>query len=323
MTDKENVLRIINFDNPERILSEIPCYRLQYFGCDHESFDGQGGHDSPVGTRWQDIWGVTWHKEQEGLMGYAEGHPLSDPSKLDLYKWPDPDDPRLVEPLHRLAAEPVPEDHFLASRHRDTLWERAYMLVGMEIMMMSFYTNPGFAREVLRRIMDFQIGIAEHYLRYDIEITFLGDDLGTQNGPLLGPQIVEDFLVPEYTRLFRVYKDRNVLVNWHSCGNVDSFLQTFMDLGVDILNPVQATANNLKTLREKTQGKLALQGGISTAIIMEGPVQRIREEVREKIGMLGKKGGYFCDRDQNMPFPEAHVDALNQAVGEFGRYPLP
>ena len=69
----------------------------------------------------------------------------------------------------------------------------------------------------------------------------LGDDLGTQTGSLLGPRIVREFLVPEYRRLFRLYREHGVMIGFHSCGNVDAVLETFMELGVDVLNPVQAT----------------------------------------------------------------------------------
>jgi len=82
-------------------------------------------------------------------------------------------------------------DRFLAGSHRDTLWEKAYMLVGMEALMMYFLTEPEFVRDVLHHVTDFQLGIAQHYARLGVEFVALGDDLGTQLGPLLGPRIVE------------------------------------------------------------------------------------------------------------------------------------
>jgi uroporphyrinogen decarboxylase len=196
------------------------------------------------------------------------------------------------------------------------------MLVGMENLMIYFYTEPGFVREVMRHIMDFQLGIAAHYLKLGIEFAYLGDDLGTQQGALLGPKIVNEFLVPEYTRLFQLYKERGVLIWFHSCGNVASVVETFMRLGVDVLNPVQATANDLDQLRTVTQGRMALHGGISSALIMDGPVDRIVAEVWQHMWQLGRDGGYFCAPDQGMPFPQAHLDAVHDAVERYGRYPL-
>jgi uroporphyrinogen decarboxylase len=189
-------------------------------------------------------------------------------------------------------------------------------------MMVAFYKEPGFCKEVLHRIMDFQLGIAEHYAGLGVEFVGLGDDLGTQLGSFLGPGIVDTFLVPEYERLFRFYKERNVLIGFHSCGNVEPALETFMQLGVDVLNPVQATANDLDQVRALTQGRMALQGGLSSAVIMEGPAERIKARVRARIRQLACHGGYFCGPDQGMPYPQAHIDALNEAILAYGRYPL-
>ena len=321
MNAKENALRIIRFDHPERVVAGPPIHNLCYLGCHHEGFAG-GGHDCPVGTRWTDIWGTDWHKELDGVMGFPRGHPLAEVSALAGYRWPDPDDERLLAKLHRLAAEFSPGDRFLAGQHRDTLWEKSYMLVGMENLMQYFHTEPAFVREVLGRIMDFQLGIARHYLRLGVEFVSLGDDLGTQQGPLLSPDIVAEFLLPQYRRLFRLYKEHEVFVGFHCCGNLDAVLDMFLDLGVDVLNPIQVTANNLDKVRERTQGRMALSGAVSTVTLMAGPPERILAEVRERLWQLGRTGGYFCGPDQGLPFPKEHTDALWAAVEEFGRYPL-
>jgi len=295
---------------------------LSWHGCDHDGYQG-GGHDSPVGTQWTDVWGVRWHKIQKGVMGFPVHHPLANPTQtFNDYIWPEPDDARLYSKIYQMKDEFKGVDLFLCGSHRDPLWEKAHMLVGMEEMMRLFYEEPDLARKILGHIMDFQLGIAEHYLQAGVEIIFMVEDLGTQRGPLLGPRIVNEFFVPEYERLLKMYRERNVLIWWHSCGNVDAILDMLMDLDVVILNPVQATANNLKRVRAVTNGRMALDGGISSPIIMEGPIDRIRQEVRQRIWQLGQDGGYFCGPDQYLDFPEAHIKALHEAVEEFGTYPL-
>ncbi|MBL8028037.1 MAG: hypothetical protein JNL74_16570 [Fibrobacteres bacterium] len=319
MTNKENALRIIHFDHPEKVVGSMPEYGLSYLGMNHESYKGEG-HNCPLGTVWHDIWGTRWHKEHEGVMGFPRGNPLAEVSALKNYEWPDPEDERLVSKMALLKEKFPGGDLFLSGAHRDTLWEKSYMLVGMENMMMYFYTEPEYAKEILHRIMDFQIGMAKHYLNYGVEIIHFGDDLGTQTGPLLGPTIVNDFLVPEYRRLFELYKTHNVIFDFHSCGNIYHMLDTFIDLGVNILNPIQATANNLPQIREKTMGKIALLGGVSTDLVMKGSRDSIRTKVKETINVLGKDGGYFCRPDQGMPFPEENLKIFWEAVDEFGKY---
>jgi uroporphyrinogen decarboxylase len=321
LSARENARRIIGFDDPAHVMSRPPVYEVAYTGANHEGFAGSG-HDVPVGTRWTDIWGTEWHKSHPGVMGFPRGNPLADSRALDSYHWPDADDPRICQRIYDMAAAFPGDDRFLGGSHRDTLWEKSYMLVGMENMMMAFLAEPEFARTVLRHIMDFQLGIARRYAAVGVEIVHLSDDLGTQRGPLLGPAIVETFLLPEYARLIGFYKERGVLVNFHSCGNVASVVDALMALGVDILNPVQATANDLDALRARTQGRMALQGGISSATLMDGPTDCICAEVRQRIGQLGRAGGYFCCQDQELPYPPAHLDALHAAVAAYGTYPV-
>lgn len=225
-------------------------------------------------------------------------------------------------PLARQAAAWDRESTFLCGSHRDTLWEKSYMLAGMETMMIAFHTEPEAVREVLHRITNFHLGIAEHYVEFGVEMVSMSDDLGTQQGLLLSPQTIREFLVPEYRRLFDFYKRRGVLVNFHSCGHIEPLIDLFLELGVDILNPVQATANDLDAIRRATQGRIALQGGIDSALVVSGPVEAIREEVRRRIAQLGLDGGYFCRPDQGMPWPGGHIRALEEAVDEFGSYPL-
>jgi uroporphyrinogen decarboxylase len=297
-------------------------YQLLYEGVNHEMYSGEGGDDSPVGTEWVDIWGTVWHKIQEGVMGLPKGNPLARIEALQDYRWPDPNDERICSKIERMARAFTGGDQYLGGSHRDTLWEKAYMLVGMENLMMYFLTEPEFVREVLHHIMDFQLGIARYYLASGVEFASLGDDLGTQTGPLLGPRIVSEFLLPEYRRLVELYQKHGVLIGFHSCGNVLSVLDMFLELGIDVLNPVQATANDLNRIRLITQGRMALQGGVSSAIVMDGPADRIQGEVRLRIRQLGQQGGYFCAPDQSMPYPQEHLDAFAEAVERYGRYPL-
>jgi uroporphyrinogen decarboxylase len=322
MTPKENALRIIRFDHPERVQMEPPTHEIAYLGCNHEGFRG-GGHHLPVGSRWTDIWGTEWLKEHEGVMGFPRGNPLADlVSGLRSFRWPDPDDARLLAPLREAAGGWSRDDALLCGSHRDTLWEKSYMLVGMEELMCLLLTEREAVRELFHRIMDFQLGMARHYIAAGVEMASLSDDLGTQNRLLLSRQTIEELLVPEYRRLFDLYRRHGVLIRFHSCGHIEPLIDLFIELGVDILNPVQASANDLRAVRERTAGRMALHGGVPSALLMKGPADAIRAEARRCMRALGAEGGYFCAPDQGMPWPEAHFQALKETVENEGRYPL-
>jgi len=322
MNAKENALRIMRFDHPEHVATGYPFHSVRYTGSGHEGYYG-GGHHLLAGEKWTDIWGTEWHKEQEGVMGFPRQHPLADlVTAMKSYHWPDPDDERICGRITAMAAGWNRNEAFLEGSHRDTLWEKSYMLVGMENIMCYFYTEPNAVKELLHHIMDFQLGIARHYLDIGVEMVGMSDDLGTQRGLLFSPETIDEFLLPEYRRLFQLYKSRKVLVNFHSCGYIVPMLKTFMNLGVDVLNPVQASANDLATVRRITQGRMTLLGGLDANVIVHGTPETIRRQVVERIRQLGQNGGYFCRPDHGVPWPENNYKAFEQAVAEFGRYPL-
>lgn len=322
MTDKENALRIIRFDQPHHIAVAPPCHTLAYLGCNHESADGGGGHDVAVGTSWTDVWGTVWQKLQPGVMGFPQHHPIDSLEAFRAYRWPDQNDFRFQKIYDDAAKFDRGADQFLSGSHRETLWEKAYMLAGMENMMDWLLNEPALAQDLLQHIMDFNLLVAQHHLKAGIEIAFCGDDLGTQCAPLLAPDLIREMLVPQYRRLFSLYKEHNVLIWFHSCGHIEELIPIFLDLGIDILNPVQASANNLDKIRALTQGKMALHGGVSSGLMVSGPPESIAAEVRLRMKQLGSQGGYFCNPDQGMPWPQEHYNALWEAVQTYGVYPL-
>jgi len=303
-------------------MTGAPLHLVAYLGCNHEGYHG-GGHHLPVGSSWADIWGTTWRREHPGVMGFPVGNPLSDlVAGLNHFQAPDPDDERLCNLIYQQAKGWDRNRTFLTGSHRDTLWEKSYMLVGMENMLCYFLSEPEAVRELLHHIMDFQLGIARHYLEIGVEMVHLGDDLGTQSRLLLSPRIIHEYLVPEYRRLFDLYQEHGVLIDFHSCGHIIPLLETFIELGVNILNPIQATANNLEEVRQITQGRMSLRGGVRSATLVSGPEEVIRSEAIERMWQLGRQGGYFCCPDQNMPWPEAHYRSLEETIEERGQYPL-
>ena len=317
----ENFYEVVKFGRPEYIPWKTPDYGLRYHGSNHEDFEGHG-HHSPVGTEWTDIWGTVWHKDLPDVMAFPKRFPLEDLETLDAYTFVDPDGEKYTGLIAELLEKHNPKEAILAGSHRDTLWERAYMLVGMETLMEYFYTEPDLVKRLFRKITDFHLRMAEHYVAAGCKIAYLSDDHGTQNSLLLGEKIIREFFLPEYERLFGYYKANGVLINFHSCGHIEPMLDIFMDLGVDILNPIQASANDLDAIRAKTQGRMAILGGVNSEVLMNGTADEIRDLTKLRMEQLGKNGGYICTPDQWMPFPKDAVEILEDTVQKYGRYPL-
>ena len=122
--------------------------------------------------------------------------------------------------------------------------------------------------------------------------------------------------------------DTDLIVKWRNTPSVVQnfiFRQTFTpEMHRSWLATKVATGQVVQyIIVDKADGRLALMGGISSGLLMEGPDSRIREAVREAIRIAGRRGGYFCTPDQGMPYPPAHLEAYWQAVEDYGRYPAP
>lgn len=112
------------------------------------------------------------------------------------------------------------------------------------------------------------------------------------------------------------------MIDFHSCGCIQDIVEDLMSVGVTILNPVQARANDLATIKEKCDGKMALKGGVDSPLLMLGPVNEIRREVKRVISLLTTGGGYIIGPDQSMPFPQEHAETLWVTAESYGKYPL-
>ena len=270
LTAKTNFLEVLKFGHPEYVpCSEtMPVSKIGFFGVNPED-------NRPPGAKtWTDLWQVRHEQKMEDIMPFPAYYPLEHIENWENYIWPDPHSQVFYEqPKERIAKIPDRKEVVVAGSHRSTLLERAWKLVGMENLFTMMVNKPDRIKWLLRHIMDFQLGVAKEYVRLGIELALLGDDFGTQQSLLFSPIFFEKFFKPQYQRIVDFYKSKDILISFHSCGCIGGLVDEFLDLGIDILNPVQAEANNLKVLRKNTMGKITLQGAVSTRALTLGIAQ--------------------------------------------------
>lgn len=323
MTAVENALRIIRFDSPGWIPTSMPIYNVSFHGSrDYPYLHAKPAPPHPVGETRTDIWGVGKRKLYDEVGGYHTIPSIPTPDALKSFKWPDPDDERICGSIYQQADDFPGGDLWISGGHGCLIWEVANPMIGMERLLEYFYTEPAFVKEVFEHIVDFHMGIARHYIKVGVKSVGFSDDLAMQSGPFFSSQILEEFFKPGYKRVFDFYKQHDVIIGQHCDGNVDKLLDFFMGVGLDILNPVQVSANEHAEVRRRTQGRLCLHGGIGNVIVSEGPIERIEAHVRDSMWVLGREGGYFPAVDHHMPTPDSHRQAVVEAVEKWGRYPL-
>ena len=238
----------------------------------------------------RDMFGVVWDRTVDKDIGVVRGCILPEPT-LRGFRLPVPLDPRFYADIPERIARYG--DCFRLYQIGFSLFERAWTLRGMENLLMDFHDHPGFVRDLLDAIADFNIAQIREALKYDIDAVHFGDDWGQQHGLLMGPVLWRRFLRPVLARMYSVVRDAGKFVFIHSCGDVDELFDDFVEIGVSCFNPFQPEVMDTAALLRKYRGKLAFFGGLSTQRTLPfGTPDEVRRETERLIG-LGRDGGYI------------------------------
>ena len=259
-------------------------------------------------------------------------HPLADATtiaELEAYPWPDPDDPTRVAHVKEQATRLADRDEYATMATPWLLFpfERAFAMQGMGKFLMNMAMRPDFARALLERIALVCKGIMGSFLREAgdvIDIIKIGDDLGTQASLLISPAMYREMLKPIHADFIRFIKDRtHAKVLFHSDGDVFPLIEDFVEIGVDILNPIQTSAgkmSDLKSLKRSYGRDIVLCGGIDTHhYLPNGTPAEIREEVRRVVDILAPGGGYLVSSVHTImnDVPPENILAMVDAVEEY------
>ncbi len=271
---------------------------------------------------WTDKWGVEWRITRRDMVPFPKGNPLPNLDYLDDFRFPEPSELEFTEEHRRFLQKIDRNKHLVFGKLTYFMFERAWALMGMNNFLKSFFTHPKEMKRLLHGIANFNIEVFERYLELGVDGVTFSEDLGHQRGLMISPRIFREFFVPEYERCFQPLIKEGKIIDFHSCGKIQEIVEDLIGLGVTILNPVQARANDLKLIKRKCAGKIALKGAIDSHLLMLGPIGNIKEEVERVIDILAPGGGYIIGPDQLMPFPENNIQALWATAEKFGRYPL-
>lgn len=284
-----------------------------------------------------DEWGVAWSKPPGSFYTTPSSHPLKSASLEEIARvpWPDPHEPSRFDQLREKAQYLFKTSDYALMADGTTgvgVFDMSWHLRGMENIFMDMVLKPDFTRALFERLTDYYEAVYTNYLRAIgeyIEMVIYYEDLSGQEGPLISPDLYRKYVKPCHKRIFKAIKENTqAKLCVHTCGSAYAFLDDYVELGVDVLNPVQISARDMDPLRLKQRyGKaLSFHGGIDTQrFLPRATPAEIKEEVRRMIGILGRGGGYLftsCHSIQPDVAP-ASIVALFSAAVEHGEYPLP
>jgi len=229
----------------------------------------------------------------------------------------------LAEEAHRLYEE---TDYALVADFLGGgIFEQALWMRGFERFMMDMVSDEPFATALLDTLLELYIEFYAVYLEAVgpyVQIVAVGDDLGMQTGPLISPRLYRRLIKPRHRELYDFIHSRTeAKIMHHTCGSVFPFVQDLIDVGVDILNPIQTSARGMDpvALKREFGERLVFHGGIDVQQILPfATPERVREEVRHIVTTLGQGGGYIFAPSHNIQadVPPENIVAMYEAIQE-------
>jgi uroporphyrinogen decarboxylase len=263
-------------------------------------------------------------------------HPLEELTQdsLKQYSWPDPADPSRWEGVGERAKslyENTEQGLVVGAIFGGGPFEFSQYLRGMENFFLDLLLSPKLADRLMERITAFLIEAFSCMLREVgtyIQVIMICDDLATQEGPIISPELYRTRIKPLQAQLIKAIKSHtDAYVMYHGCGATKEFLPDFIEMGVDIFNPVQVGAVGLEdtaALKKEFGRDLTFWGGAceNQHILPFGTVEEVREETKRRLDDLAPGGGYvFCPIHNIQDFvPPENIMAMFEVAHEYGVY---
>ncbi|MFZ5918227.1 MAG: uroporphyrinogen decarboxylase family protein [Chloroflexota bacterium] len=279
----------------------------------------------------EDEWGFVYRRVPHAFGIYLEivGRPLAGitlAKELARYRLPDPAAPGRFDIARERAAHYGPE-YALLGVIECTVFEMAWNLVGLESFLVDMAQRRDYVGPLLDQVADYSIGIGLALLELGADVLLTGDDVGMEIGPLISPRMWREWLKPRLQRVFDTYRAArpDILLAYHTCGSVRPFVDELIEMGVQVLNPIQVTAQGMDAAWfKRTYGqRLAFCGGVDQRqVLPHGTTEEVEQEVRRRIGELGPGGGYVLapTHDIQADTPVENVLAMFDAARRWGTY---
>ena len=253
------------------------------------------------GCEYVDEWGVSWlsapYETPYGVGHYTEprGHPLAeaDAKAVALYRPPDPGRPELYTDAERLIAEHGAE-YWIVGSTVTTIFETAWALRGLEQLLTDFIEDPDLADAILDIPYRYHLAAAETLVRMGVDMIWLGDDVGHQHGMFISPRHWRRFLKPRMAHIIERLKTINpgVKIAYHTDGCVYPIIPELIEIGLDVLNPIQPAAMEPVKVKREYGKDLCFWGSMDEQYTLPfGSPDDVRREVLDRIATLGADGG--------------------------------
>ena len=267
-----------------------------------------------------DFWGIRWVKE--GPYNQVAEFPLAswEAGRLRDYRFPVEHREELLARMHPLLAEA--DRCFIGCDVSPCVFEMYWRLRGMSETLLDMAAEPLLTDEMFGRCADFAVDLAETACsRFPLDWLWTGDDVASQQSLMMSPSTWRQMIKPHLQRVFDVGKRRRLWVAYHCCGALRPIIPDLVEMGLDVLNPIQCSCPGMDPLELKREfgAKLAFMGGVDTqGLLPRGTVAEVRQATRRLLdGMTADGGGYILAASHTIP-PETPPDNIFAMYAEAG-----
>lgn len=256
----------------------------------------------PDGT-YYDIWG---HQTQlvrnpTGMYEEFSAYPLAEAGSiadLQTYSWPDPDWWNFT-PLTAVLQKLDPSHDYHIRYRSGSVFETAWQLCGLQVFLRNLALEPAIPQYIMERVTDILVENTHRVLGAAgdfIDMVYFYDDVATQQSLMISPRMWQKFVKPCHQRLIEAAHSYNKPVMYHCDGAIFPLIPELIDLGVNVLNPIQADAQGMQPERLKREfgERLSFHGGVDIIeTLPRGSIDQVQAEVQERVRVLGEDGGYI------------------------------
>lgn len=258
---------------------------------------------------WGDEWGI--RRKPCGLYDEACYHPLadSDLAAVKAFRFPDPLDKSRFAGVREKARRLYETTNYaIIAGSPATLFYLSAELMGFQEYMEKLLTDRIVVETLVDRVLGFWIAFFGPYLDTVgdfVEMIWMGDDWGTQLGPIIPPQLFREIYAPRYRQFCEFVKHRaDVKIALHSCGSVCWALDDLADAGIDVVHPLQGDAAGMEdpdAIKRRFGQRLAFYSNLcNQTILPHGTPEQVRQDVLRKIRALAPGGGYVASGGHNI-----------------------
>jgi uroporphyrinogen decarboxylase len=274
-------------------------------------------------------WGCKWEyfSNLTGRHPEIVVHPLEqdeDGSLTKQYKIPDPYDDKRYEGSKEIIKK-YGNDYWIVGSIPCSIYEASWYLRGMQKFMEDMILDKEYVNELMDKVMEFPLVAGKKLIGLGVDMLWLGDDVGMQSGMMMSPDTWREYLKPRMAKLISEFKKENpdIKVAYHSCGDVQKIIPELIEIGLDVLNPVQPLSMDPARLKEMYGNELCFWGSMDVqGTLPNGTSEDIWNEVRLRMQTIGKNGGLILSPAHTIQCDTSveNILAFYEAAKELGKY---